>query len=473
MAPNGRAFSEATVLATDTRQPMRLHVLAVIALAALACTRFGAVYPPRPAPSQSPADADPSPSRVVAHLSIASEALRASIEDAAPRTGDGTFPLLGADRRFTWSRDAIDLTFASGRLVLRTKVRASIVLPLHAVDLPFTLRIDAEPVISRDYALKLQSIDVHVTSDDRRVAFADRVAGVYDAIAAPIAAQLRALRYDLTPLLGEASTRVAQPIEFAVGDAHGCATLRLLSVEAGPTIIADGLEKDIALVVAPAVTLPCEPGESGDSGLAASSLPPLENVATIVPGPFTVTVPIAARYEELTRAMSAAFTNGKLFFSTQYPGLYLESPELYESQGAIVLKLHLSGPVNAMGIDATLDGDLFLTGHPAVVDNELTIPDLEPTIETRSFLLSLKAMTDGDRIRDQARAALRLDIGERLRPVREKLSSDLTFGDARGCFRGDVDRVEVTGVHAHASYLRVYVQVTARARAAVPCDGLK
>jgi hypothetical protein len=456
---------------------MRLHPLALVAFVALAvaCTRFGAVYPPRPAPSQSPADADPPPSRVVAHLSIASDALRSSIDDAAPRTGDGTFPLLGADRRYTWSREPIDLTFASGRLVLSTKVRASIALPLHALDLPFTLRIEAEPVVSHDYAVKLQSIDVHVTSDDRRVALADRVAGVYDAISAPITAQLRALRYDLTPLLGEAAVRIAQPIEFVVGDAHGCATLRLLSVEAGPTIIADGLEKDIALVVAPAVTLPCEPAESGDSGVppAASSLPPLENVATIVPGPFTVTVPIAARYEELTRAMSAAFTNGKLFFSTQYPGLYLESPELYESQGAIVLKLHLSGPVNAMGIDTTLDGDLFLTGHPAVVDNELAIPDLEPTIETKNFLLSLKAMTDGDRIRDQARAALQLDIGERLRPVREKLSSDLTFGDARGCFRGDVDRVEVTGVHAHASYLRVYVQVTARARAAVPCDGLK
>ena len=97
------------------------------------------------------------------------------------------------------------------------------------------------------------------------------------------------------------------------------------------------------------------------------------------------------------------------------------------------------------------------------------MPDLEPTIETRNFLLSLKAMTGGDRIRDQARAALRLDIGERLKDARSKLGDELTFGGDKGCFTGDVDRVEVTGVHPHAAYLRVYVAVTAHARIAVPC----
>ena len=109
-------------------------------------------------------------------------------------------------------------------------------------------------------------------------------------------------------------------------------------------------------------------------------------------------------------------------------------------------------------------------GKPTVVDNELSVPDLEPTIETRSFLLSLKAMTDGDRIRDQARQALRLDLGARLHDVREKLGGDLTFERDNGCFRGDVDAIEVTSVHAHATYVRVYVQVTARARLTMPSD---
>ena len=55
--------------------------------------------------------------------------------------------------------------------------------------------------------------------------------------------------------------------------------------------------------------------------------------------------------------------------------------------------------------------------------------------------------------------------------MREKLSSDLTFGSASACFHGDVDRIAVTGVYPHASYLRVYVEVTARARATLPCYG--
>jgi hypothetical protein len=120
-------------------------------------------------------------------------------------------------------------------------------------------------------------------------------------------------------------------------------------------------------------------------------------------------------------------------------------------------------------VDADLDGDLYLSGHPAVVDNELRIPDLEPTIETRSFLLSLKAMTAGDSIRDQARAALRLDIGQRLQDVRAKLGDELTFGTDKACVHGDVDRIEVTGVYPHAAYLRIYVAVTARARISAPC----
>ena len=50
-----------------------------------------------------------------------------------------------------------------------------------------------------------------------------------------------------------------------------------------------------------------------------------------------------------------------------------------------------------------------------------------------------------------------------------KLSSDLTFGDARQCFVGNVDKLELTDLHAHASYLRVNIVVTARASASMPC----
>jgi hypothetical protein len=437
-----------------------------LGLLAASCSRFGPVYPPRPAPSEGLPAAEPLPARVVAHLAITSAALRQALDDAAPRTGDGTVRFLGSDRPYTWERGPLDVGFSQGRVVLKTTVLAKLTVPLKTLELPLELRVEAEPILSSAYAVKLQSVDVQVRSSDTGIAVADRVAGIYDRIAAPIAARLKDFGYDLRPLVSEAYERVARPIELPVGDARGCARLRVLEVEAGPTVLADGIEKDIALVVAPSITLPCaEPSDD-----LQVSLPPMSNVATVMPGPFTVTIPIAARYDELTRAMSMAFTDGKLFFSTEYPGLYLEKPEIYESQGQLVLKLHIHGPVHKLGIDTDLDGDLFLVGHPSVSDNELSVPDLEPTIETKSFLLSLKAMTDGDRIRDEARQALRLDLGERMRDVREKLGEGLTFARDGGCFRGDVDAIEVTGVHPHAAYVRVYVAVTARARLAMPCD---
>ena len=430
-----------------------------------ACSRFGPVYPSRPQPAAGPLVADPEPSRIVAHVAVSAAALKGALEDAAPQTGDGSVALLGGDRKYTWQREAFEVEFADRRLVLKTKVHASLALPLKDLSIPLDVRVEAEPVVSAEYSVHLQAVDVKVTSPDARLALADKVAGAYEKIETPIADKLKSFSYDLRPLLGEAYARVAKPIELPVGEAKACAQLKVLGVEAGPTVLADGIEKDIALVVAPSITMPCPDGYAeGDA-----PLPPLSNVSVVQPGPFTVTVPIAAKYDELTRAMTAAFTDGKLFFSPEYPGIFLEQPEIYESQGQLVLKLHIAGPVHAAGIDTVLDGDLYLTGHPSVVDNELSIPDLEPTIESRNFLLSLKAIRDGDLIRDQARTALRLDIGARLHDATDKLGAELTFGSDKGCFHGDVDRVEVTGVHPHAAYLRVYVSVTARARASMPC----
>jgi hypothetical protein len=442
---------------------MRIVWTAAFALLLAACTRFGAVYPPRPSASPSAPVADPAPARVVAHVSVSSAALRAALDDAVPKSAEGEFVLFGGQRHYSWQRTSLDVSFSQGRLVLDARIDATVDASVLHAQFPIDLRITAEPVVNTQYAVRLQSTEVKVDSSDRRLRLAESLGGVYEAIGDQVSAKLKDFTYDLRPMLEEAYARIAAPIELPIGDAKGCVNLRVLGIEAGPTVIADGIEKDLAVIVAPEVTLPC----AAESVLAP--LPPLANVAVVPSGPFTVTIPIAARYDELTRAMSVAFTDGKLYFSEDYPKLYLESPELYESQGLLVLKLHLHGPVHKMGIDADLDGDVFLSGHLGVVDNELAIPDLEPTIETKNFLLSLKAMTGSDKIRDQARAALRLDIGERLRDVKAKLSSDLTFGAKAACFKGNVDKIEVTGAYPHGSYLRVYVAVTARASATMPC----
>ena len=49
------------------------------------------------------------------------------------------------------------------------------------------------------------------------------------------------------------------------------------------------------------------------------------------------------------------------------------------------------------------------------------------------------------------------------------LGDELVFGDARVCFKGSVDKIEVTGAYGHGTYVRVYVLVTARANVSMPC----
>lgn len=421
------------------------------------------VYPSRPPATPGEPITDPTPARVVLHATVTGPALASALEGNVPISGESTVPVLGSDRKLIWRRNPMRLRFQQGRVGIDLHIDASLDMPIGSVDLPLDFRILAEPVVSSTYVAKLQSLDVQVSSDARLVRVADAASDALTKVKATVESKLRDFSYDLSPTLGEAYARIARPIELPLGDASGCAQLAVLGVEAAPTVLADGIEKDIAFVVAPSVTIPCAPQET------APRLPPLANVAALPTGPFAVTVPIAAEYSELAKAMSLAFTDGKLFFSKEYPKLYLEKPEVYASKDRLAVKLHLRGPVSKYGIDTTLDGDLYLMGHPAVEDNELRIPDLEPTIETSDFLLKLKASLGADEIRDEARAALRLDIGERLKAVKRKLSTDLSFGNGQGCLRADTHKIEVSSIHVHGAYLRIYVTANASASVYMPC----
>src|SRR5262249_21053338 len=161
---------------------------------------------------------------------------------------------------------------------------------------------------------------------DRRLKLAQSLGGALDAIREQIEAQVKGFTYDLRPLIAEAHGRIARPIDLPLGGARGCALLSVLGVEAGPTALADGIEKDLAVVAARWVAVPC------NGPRTAPPLPPLANVAALPTGPFTVAVPVAARYEELQKAMVLAFTDGKLYFSKEFPQLYMEKPEVYAAK---------------------------------------------------------------------------------------------------------------------------------------------
>ncbi|MDP3152905.1 MAG: DUF4403 family protein [Archangium sp.] len=443
-----------------------MRFLPLLALVFSAACASLPLYPSRPGASTGAPHADPLPSKVVVHLTATSEGLRNALETRVPKSGETSFELRGP-RAVLWSRGPFTLRFADGRVELKTDLTLEVALPLLGKQIvPVAVTVVGEPIITSDWKARLQGAHVKLESKDMRLRTAQGFGGAMESATKTTEEFIEGFSWDLGPQMKEAYQKLAMPITLPAGGADGCALLRVTSIEAGPTVIAGGFEKDLAIVVEPSVTMPC-----GNPVLPADP-PRLSNVATLPSGPFTVVVPIAARYEELAKAMSLAFTDGKLFFSDTYKELYLSNPEVYASASdQLVVKLHLAGPIKAGSLTANLDGDLYFAGHPEVVDNELRIPDLEPTVDTSSFLLGLKASLDKDGIRNQARAALKLDLGERFAAVREKLSKDVAFEGELGCLRANVAKIEVTGVYPHGSYLRVYVTTTAQAGVFIPCPG--
>src|SRR5580704_10907841 len=85
--------------------PGALAVFSLIGL--MSCGSFGAVYPPRPAATPGAPVADPTPARVVAHVSVTSEALRAALDEAIPQSGEGEVALLGGARHYSWQREGL------------------------------------------------------------------------------------------------------------------------------------------------------------------------------------------------------------------------------------------------------------------------------------------------------------------------------------------------------------------------------
>jgi hypothetical protein len=317
---------------------------------------------------------------------------------------------------------------------------------------------------------------------------------VEEKLKALITRALDEFRMDVRPLVMDAFSRIARPIELPLGGLVACVELKIVALEAAPTVLADGVEKDLGLVILPSVTLPCTPVASlspaqapdggvpdadagtspgvppGDAGTPAPQLklPLLQNVAALPSGPFTVVVPVAARYEELSAAIDRSI-NGKLYFSETHPELYLHHPQVYASDEQVVIRVLLGGKANVAGTKLDMDGEIYFSGHPRVIDNQITVPDLDITPGTAGELLKLKVAVDHDSLVDQARSAMRVDVSERLAAVKNKLSTELTFAEDMGCMRATVFRSEVTGIFPHEHFLRIYVTVDAQAGLYMPC----
>ncbi len=501
------------------------------------------LQPPPPAPNGGRPVSDPPPSRIVIHATIFREALTKKMAESLPRSGEGEAQLFaGQTLHYTWQREPVTLKFDRGRVVVGVKVNGRFNM-MGEREMPIAITIAGEPVMTADFKALLQSTDVHVVAS-----------GPVEAVNRSIEAKLRDLitetletfRFDVRPLVASAFARLARPIEIPVGDQFACAELKITNLEAAPTVLADGLEKDLGIVVMPSVTLPCTPvaslaaspqgtdggtsdaghhlagadagasdagtthfashtpgpthvapgtdggtpgtdagtqvpsyavgptsndgGTGVDAGTPAMhvAMPLLQNVSTLPSGPFKVIIPVAARYEELSKALEDSM-KGRLYFSESNPELYMENPQVYPSDDTVVIRMNLGGKAKVGDYSVSVGGELFFAGHPHVMDNQLSVPDLEITPGTASELVKLKFALDYRSIRDQARQALRVDVSERLAAVKDKMSTELSFSEDMGCVRGNVLRTEVTGVYPHPTFLRIYVQVDAQVGLYLPC----
>lgn len=442
------------------------------------------LYPKGPVPQPSPPLADPPLQRPTMHLTLTREGLQALLDALVPLHDTGNYALLGA-RTWSWSRTPFALAFDDARksMTATTDVTATVEVPGTAMEIKMKVKADVQPVLTATHKLVLQAVTVKVTSDDKRIKVAEYGAGLVQHVEKTLQEKLTTLAVDLAPTFGSLNEKMNAPMFLPLGPASACFTLDVRGLEAGPAILADGLEKELALTVAPSLTMPCTVRtKTGLVTLDASTptptepppLPPLRNSSGIEGGPFRLEVPVAAGYPELQKAMMQAFPDGKLFFSADNPGLYITDPRVTSSAGDVVVAVRIGGFVEK-GVRIDVDGDLFLAGRPVVRDNFLAFPDLKPTLETEQMLLKAAIALKEQELTAAVQKALRLDLSARLASVKQKLTDALSMdkvlvdGVPALCTRAEIGRLEIKDIAVHDPYLRATVSTTALLSASLPC----
>src|SRR3982751_3987299 len=100
------------------------------------CSSLTPVYPPRPPATPGEPVADPMPSRVVVHPPVTAAALKQALEARVPATGEGTVPLMGRERKYSWKREPLTLRFDRGRIGLDLHLVATLELPVSRAEFP-------------------------------------------------------------------------------------------------------------------------------------------------------------------------------------------------------------------------------------------------------------------------------------------------------------------------------------------------
>lgn len=175
-----------------------------------------------------------------------------------PARDEGDYALLGA-RSWRWQRGPFSVAFddAKKSMTASTEVTATAELPGTSVAIPLLVKADVQPVLSSEHRLVLQAVQVQVESHDRRLRLVDATAGVIAHVEATLREKLTTMSIDLRPAFVRLDATLGAPIVLPLSPAQACFSLDVRALEAGPTILADGCEKELALTVAPSLTMPC------------------------------------------------------------------------------------------------------------------------------------------------------------------------------------------------------------------------
>jgi hypothetical protein len=447
------------------------------------------IAPARPLTSSSTPWVEPPLSRPTMHLTVTKAGLEALLDVLVPRSDGGDYAFLGA-RSFRYERGPFSLAFDDARkaITATTSVTATVDVPGAMLTVPLSVTADMQPILTADHRLALQAVTVKVTSNDHRVRLADAIAGLVVHVEKALQEQLAVLAVDLRPAFSSIDDTLGAPVFLPLSPAQACFHLDVRAWEAGPAVFAQGFERDLALTVAPSLTLPCALRDAGGTTIVVHEsdvaerrlpprppLPPLKNVSGIEGGPFVLTIPIAAGYDELRKAATLAFVDGRLFFSQDHPGLFIAEPELFASEGAVIVRVRLGGFATIAGVRVDVDGELFLSGRPSIEDDVIAFHDLDLTLASEQALIQTAFAVKKADLNVAVQRALRFDLGSRLQTVRQKVESALNrqtvvvAGVPALCTRVDIGRLAVTELSAHDAYLRATVATTALLSASLPC----
>jgi hypothetical protein len=442
-----------------------VRTLAVVTLALAGCAHDPPPPPSAPAPGGVVAGG-PRPSTAVLHLSLAGDALRAAIDQQIPQSPSGDFTLHGIKLRASLSREPVDLHFENDRVVLHTTGTISVFGPVTGYNhkIPIDLTVRAAPVVASDYQVRLQDVDVDLHPTNPLLEKAAEVVGGLRWVDGLMRGKLGEVTYDLRPLLAQGATWANTPVKLPIDD-KSCVRARVSAVMAGPTILAGGFEKNLALVIAPSVYVEgATPTGQCDPTTPPPPLPLLQNVEALQPGPFTVELPIDLDYGVVSREFGKRFIPAGGLRATPDHDLFLDQPRVYPSSGKMVIAMHLSGKVGRY----QENGEIYLAGNPSAENGRFTVPDLAVTVESKDYLLKLANVVMSDDMAKSASAQMDFD----LRPTIDSITANLTRRfpvENLGCLIAGVDHVDVLGFEFHDASMRVRLAVTAHAEMDAPC----